>query len=105
MRTYHALKMLQRGLEPFRGIRNSLPLQYAQTLVAVMIEEDMTTNEISEVTGIAPAMISRQLADCGRVNRYHRPGYGLLQTQEDISDAASIAQASRRFARRWLAGF
>jgi DNA-binding MarR family transcriptional regulator len=80
------LTMLQRGLEPFRIIRNSLPLQYAQTLLAVMIEEDMTTNEIAEATGIAPSMVSRQLADCGRTNRYHAEGFGLVMTEEDMSD-------------------
>ena len=80
------LKILARALEPFRTVRNALPLQYVQTLVAVMIEPDMTTNEIAEATGIAPAMVSRQLADCGRVNRYHRPGYGLVETREDPMD-------------------
>jgi DNA-binding MarR family transcriptional regulator len=81
-----ALNVLSRGLVPFRDVHNALPLQYAQTLVAVMVEENMTTNEIAEATGIAPHTISRQLADCGRINRYHRPRYGLLQTLEDISD-------------------
>jgi DNA-binding MarR family transcriptional regulator len=88
------LKMLQRSLEPFRSTRNSLPLQYAQTLIAVMIEEDMTTNEIAEATRIAPAMVSRQLADCGRINRYHAEGFGLVETQEDVMD--------RRFHRTGL---
>jgi DNA-binding MarR family transcriptional regulator len=78
-----ALKMLARGLVPFRG---SLPLQYCQTLLEIMIEPDMTTNEIAEATNIPAHTISRQLADCGFYNRYHRPGYGLLQTHEDISD-------------------
>jgi DNA-binding MarR family transcriptional regulator len=81
-----ALQTLARGLVPFRGVHNSLPLQYAQTLVAVMIEPDMTTNEIAEATNIPAHTISRQLADCGAHSRYHRPGYGLLQTHEDIAD-------------------
>jgi DNA-binding MarR family transcriptional regulator len=59
-----------------------------------MIEEDMTTNEIADATGIAPSMVSRQLADCGRVNRYHAEGFGLVETQEDVMD--------RRFHRTGL---
>jgi DNA-binding MarR family transcriptional regulator len=81
-----ALKMLGRGLVQFREVHNALPLQYCQTLLAVMIEPDMTTNEIAEATNIQAHTMSRQLADCGFYNRYHRPGYGLVETHEDISD-------------------
>jgi DNA-binding MarR family transcriptional regulator len=81
-----ALKTLARALEPFRNVHNSLPLQYCQTLLAIAIEPDMTTNEIAEATGIPAHTVSRQLADCGKTNRYHRPGYGLVETREDVMD-------------------
>jgi hypothetical protein len=87
--------MLQHGLEPLRRIRNSILLQYAQTLISVMIEEDMTTNEIVDATGIAPSMVSRQLADGGRINRYHAEGFGLVETQEDVMDRRGPPHGAR----------
>jgi DNA-binding MarR family transcriptional regulator len=81
-----SLRMLASALEPFRTIRDALPLQYAQTFLAVALEPGATVNEISEATGITPAMTSRQLSDLGEINRYHRPGYGLVETKSDIMD-------------------
>jgi DNA-binding MarR family transcriptional regulator len=67
-------------------IRNALPLQYAQTFLAVALEPDSTINELSEATGVTPAATSRQVSDLGNTNRYHRPGYGLVETRPDIMD-------------------
>jgi DNA-binding MarR family transcriptional regulator len=81
-----SLRMLASALEPFRTIRNALPLQYAQTFLAVALEPDSTINELSEATGVMPTATSRQVSDLGDINRYHRPGYGLVETKQDIMD-------------------
>jgi len=81
-----SLRMLQRGMDEFRAVKNAMPLQAAAVLLSVMIREDQTTNELSEAAGITPMMVSRQIADYGRMNRYNQPVYGLAETHEDISD-------------------
>jgi DNA-binding MarR family transcriptional regulator len=80
------LKSLAKALKPFREIRDTMPLQFVELILAVAIKPDSTVNELSSATGIAPSLVSRQLGDIGEVNRYHQPGHDLVATRSNIMD-------------------
>jgi DNA-binding MarR family transcriptional regulator len=80
------MKVLANALKPFRLIRDTMSIQSIELFLAVAIKEDRTINELASATGVAPPMVSRLASDMGDVNRYHQPGYDLVDTRPDIMD-------------------
>ena len=87
----HDLKVLANVLLLFRNVRNAMPVQHVQTLLAVAIAEDSTVNEISEATNVPAHLTSRQLSDLGDLDRYHQPGLDLVVTRPNLQDRRSLA--------------
>ena len=80
------LKVLAAALKPFRVIRDTMSIQSIELFGAIAIKEDCTINELANATGVAVPMVSRQPADMGDVNRYHQPGFDLVDTRPDVMD-------------------
>lgn len=72
------LKKLKDALELFRIVRTTMPLQYANTLLLVAIEEGKSVGDYAREAGISPSVMSRHLLDIGERNRHMSKGFGLV---------------------------
>lgn len=75
-----------RALEPFKNIRDTIPLQYVIAFLLVASSEGRNVTEYAKAAGISPSLMTRQLADLGAVNRYHTEGFGLVEQVDDPLD-------------------
>jgi DNA-binding MarR family transcriptional regulator len=81
-----ALKRLTNALAPFKSLRKTMPLQYISTLLIVATEEGLNVTEYAKRAGISQSLMTRHLSDLGEVNRYHKPGFGLVEIYKDLMD-------------------
>jgi hypothetical protein len=58
-----------------------LPANYVRAFLAVAKEPGRNVQHYARVCGVGNGPMSRRLNDLGTVNRYHKPGFGLLETQ------------------------
>ena len=80
------IKAAVRGFGAFRGVRETMPLQYVTTFLLVAYEENLNVTEYAKRAGISQSLMTRHLADLGSVNRYHEEGMGLVEGYEDMMD-------------------
>ena len=74
------------ALDPFRKLRETMPLQYVRAFILVATEEGLSVGEYARRARIAPALMTRHLADLGTTNRYHEAGFGLVEQFYDAMD-------------------
>src|SRR5258705_6782351 len=67
------------ALDPFRKLREVMPLQYVRAFVLVATEERLSVGEYARRARIAPALMTRHVADLGTTNRYQEAGFGLVE--------------------------
>ena len=73
-----------------REIDLQLPCQTLQVLLLVAGKRGITQRELGEVTGLAPASISRNLNALSAEHRNGRPGYGLVAQAPSRFDARAF---------------
>lgn len=80
------LANLMKALKPFRGLDATMPLQYVTAFLEVAIKEGQTVTQYAQITGVSQSLMTRHLADIGKVNRYHEAGYDLIEATTDPMD-------------------
>jgi DNA-binding MarR family transcriptional regulator len=80
------MKNMLDALKPFKKEREAMPLQYVQMFLLVAAEENLNVSTYAKRAGIDQSLATRHLADIGEVNRYHEPGFGLVEAYDDLMD-------------------
>ena len=80
------LKNQLASLEPFKALRDTMPLQYVTAFLLVAMEEGHSVSEYARRLGISPSLMTRHLSDLGDTNRYHEAGFGLVEHYDDPKD-------------------
>jgi DNA-binding MarR family transcriptional regulator len=76
------LAKLLAALEPFRGLRKTMPLQYVVAFLLVALEEGGGTTEYARRAGVAQSVMSRHLLDIGDHKRDMSAGFGLVTQRQ-----------------------
>lgn len=66
------------ALEPFRSLRQTMPLQYVTAFLLVAEEEGMGVGDYAKRAGVSVSVMSRHLLDIGERNRDMEAGFGLV---------------------------
>lgn len=74
------------ALDPFRKLRETMPLQYVRAFILVATEEGSSVGEYARRARIAPALMTRAPCGPGHNNRYHEAGFGLVKQFYDAMD-------------------
>jgi DNA-binding MarR family transcriptional regulator len=80
------LKSTLHAVDAFIGLRKTMPLQYVRAFMLVATDEGRNVTEYAKRAGITPSLMTRHLADLGEINRYHKPGFGLVEQFDDPMD-------------------
>jgi DNA-binding MarR family transcriptional regulator len=80
------LMSLQKALKPFHELNSTMPLQYVTAFLQVAIKEGQTVSEYARILGTSQSLMTRHLADIGKINRYHETGYDLVEAKNDLMD-------------------
>jgi DNA-binding MarR family transcriptional regulator len=80
------MKRTYTALRAFREYRETMPLQYVSVLLLVASDENQNFSTYATRQGTSQSLMSRHIADLGSVNRYHKPGLGLVETYGDLMD-------------------
>jgi hypothetical protein len=81
--------VLMKGLKFLRrmqAIRHTMPLQYMNTFLLVVIYPGHSVEELAELAGVAQSVMSRHIRDIGPVNRHLEPGFDLVKLTLDPKD-------------------
>jgi DNA-binding MarR family transcriptional regulator len=83
-----ALRKLDRVIDQIRSsVASALPLQVAQTFLAVAMKEGQSVSEISEELKSNLSTVSRHLLDLGARNKEQQGiNYGLVESRGDPLD-------------------
>jgi DNA-binding MarR family transcriptional regulator len=81
-----ALLSLLKALKPFRELRKAMPLQYVTAFLSVAVKEGQNITAYAKMVGTSQSLMTRHLSDLGNINRYHKPGYGLIDAETDPMD-------------------
>jgi len=81
--TKNAMHDMLAALEPFRALRQTMPLQYIVSFLLVALEEGKGVNEYAERAGVGTSVMSRHLLDIGERNRHMEEGFGLVTQRPD----------------------
>ena len=63
-----------------------MPLQYVTAFLLVATDEHQNVSEYAKRANTSQSLMTRHLADLGKINRYHKPGMGLVEAYEDLMD-------------------
>jgi DNA-binding MarR family transcriptional regulator len=77
---------LLKALKPFHELNPTMPLQYVTAFLHVAINEGQNVSEYARKLGTSQSLMTRHLADIGEINRYHEPGFGLVEARDDVRD-------------------
>jgi DNA-binding MarR family transcriptional regulator len=69
--------------DPFRAIRQTMPMQYVVTFLLVCLEEGKGVTEYAQQAGVPQSVMSRHLLDLGDKARDGTPGFGLVTLRQD----------------------
>lgn len=73
-----ALSKLMGSLSVFKILKETMPLQYVLTFLAVATDEGKSVREYAQVLGVNATTMSRHLLDIGPRNRQMTEGYNLV---------------------------
>jgi DNA-binding MarR family transcriptional regulator len=91
--------------DPWLRIRQTMPIQYLRTFLAVAMDEGKGVSDYQEVLRVPQSVMSRHLLDLGERDRTGVPGsgYGLIEIQMDPDDrrrhVATLTAKGRKLAR------
>jgi DNA-binding MarR family transcriptional regulator len=80
------LTSLIKALKPFRELDPAMPLQYVTAFLEVTIKEGKTVTEYAKITDVSQSLMTRHLADLGKINRHHEAGHDLIEAKTDPMD-------------------
>ena len=78
-----SLHKAERVLAEFRKIEPEILATQIQMFLLVAMFPGSTAKDLCERVGISQSSGSRNIAALGKVHRYGKPGYGLVQQEED----------------------
>lgn len=71
-------------LNEFRKLDPEMPIQVATVFLEVANNgEPILMTDLGDRVGIAQSSVSRNVAALSKVNRFHQPGFDLLEARED----------------------
>ena len=73
-----SIKGMLGALEPFRSLRQTMPLQYVTAFLLVAEEEGLGVGDYAKRAEVSVSVMSRHLLDIGERNRDMEPGFGLV---------------------------
>jgi DNA-binding MarR family transcriptional regulator len=98
------LDTLRRAMEPWRDIRQTMPLQYVYTFLLVATYEGKGVQEYADLAGVGQTTMSRHLLDLGARNRHMKAGFGLVESRAADTDLRkhriALTPKGRALARR-----
>lgn len=74
-----AIGRLINSLKTFKLMKETMPLQYVLSFLAVASDEGKGVKDYAEMLGVNATTMSRHLLDIGPRNREMTEGYGLIQ--------------------------
>jgi DNA-binding MarR family transcriptional regulator len=80
------LASLLKALKPFHDLDSTMPLQYVTAFLHVALKEGQTVSEYAKILGTSQSLMTRHLADIGKINRYHEAGFDLVEAKDDLMD-------------------
>jgi DNA-binding MarR family transcriptional regulator len=80
------LLTLMQAIEPWRNIRQTMPLQYVYTFLLVAAYPGRSVQELADLAGVGQTTMSRHLLDLGPRNRHMEPGWGLVSIEAEYTD-------------------
>jgi tetratricopeptide (TPR) repeat protein len=81
-RHVHAAKLYRELNRIFLSeFRKTMPVQYIDAFLLVVIEEGLSVNDYAERAGVSKSVMSRHLLDIGDFTRDHQPGFGLVTSR------------------------
>jgi DNA-binding MarR family transcriptional regulator len=80
------LKATLNAMKPFRNLRETMPLQYVTAFMLVATDEGQNVSTYAKRAGTSQSLMTRHLADLGKINRYHEEGFGLVEAYDDMMD-------------------
>lgn len=75
------IKRLVASLKTFRMLKETMPLQYVLSFLAVAMDEGKGVVDYADKLGVNTTTMSRHLLDIGPRNRLMGEGYGLIQNR------------------------
>lgn len=78
-----ALRRLINSLRTFRMLKDTMPLQYVMSFLAVAMDEGKGVKDYAAMLDVNTTTMSRHLLDIGPRNRLMQEGYGLIQYRAD----------------------
>jgi DNA-binding MarR family transcriptional regulator len=72
------------ALEPFFGIRATMPARQIQTFLLVAEKEGLSVADYAKKAGMSPTTMSRNLLDMGERDRNGEEGAGLVEGRDNI---------------------
>lgn len=69
------------AIEPFRDIRETMPLQYVWSFLLVAEEEGLSVSDYAKRAGVSKSVMSRHLLDIGDRDREMGDGFGLVTSR------------------------
>ena len=104
IRAASSLKHLHRVITEFRKLDGDISAQVIETFLLVAQKEGIMVHQIADQMDVATATASRHVATLGQWNRYRRPGMGLVELREVLSDRrykeATLTDKGREFRDR-----
>jgi len=85
-RQHRNLMKLLKAFARCRAFRQTMPVQYAHTLLLVVLYPGRSVEELAALAGIGQVLMSRHLRDIGPLNRHQEPGFGLIDLTLDPKD-------------------
>lgn len=79
----NALAKFYACIEEMRKIDPEMQAHTINIFVMVCLNPGITMKDLGERLGVSQATMSRNIAALGKVHRLNRPGYDLLQAEED----------------------
>jgi DNA-binding MarR family transcriptional regulator len=74
-------------LKAFRDVEPEFPIQQAETLLWIAMRPGVSTRELCDLTGMAQASVSRNIAALGLVHRKGMPGKDFVTAESDPVEA------------------
>lgn len=81
-----AMWKLYRAIEEMRKIDPEMQAHTINIFIVVCMNPGITMKDLGQQLGVSQATMSRNIAALGKVHRLNRPGYDLVEAQEDPAE-------------------
>jgi DNA-binding MarR family transcriptional regulator len=91
-------------LKAFRDVESEFPIQQAETLLWIAMRPGVSTRELCDLTGMAQASVSRNIAALGLVHRKGMPGKDFVTAESDPVEARRLIYFLTNRGRSFVTG-